>query len=394
MNWIQAEKKALLQVYRRQPLVLVRAQGSWVWDQSGKKYLDFFSGLGVNNLGHRHPSVVRAAVAQLNKLIHVSNLFYTTPQIACAQQLIQRTFPGKVFFCNSGAEANECAVKFARRWGGRDGKSRPEIISFQNSFHGRTLAALTLTGQPKVRKGFDPLPEKAVYAHFNDIDSVRALQTPRTAAVFIEPVQGEGGVYPATKDFLRALRRLCDQSGLLLIFDEVQCGLGRSGKLFSFQSYNVKPDILLAAKGLGGGLPIGALIVQEKIAGLLGPGDHASTFGGNPVVCAAAEAVLNTMSPAFLSDVEQKGKELGAELLGLKRQFPELIREVRGLGLMQALELSVNGEGIVKDCRDRGLLINCTQEKVLRFLPCLTLSRAEMKKAFAILEKALRAVLG
>lgn len=395
MHWIQEENRFIFQTYRRQPIVLVRGRGSFVWDIRRKKYLDFFSGLGVNNIGHCHPSVARAVNSQVKKLMHTSNLYYTIPQIRCARELIQRTFSGKVFFSNSGAEANECAVKLARRWGRavevRSQKSeiRNEIIAFENSFHGRTLATLTLTGQKKFQKGFDPLLKKVLYARFNHLESVKALVSKRTSAIFVEPVQGEGGVYPAEQNFLKGLRKLCDQRRLLLVFDEVQCGLGRSGELFAYQHYGVMPDILTVAKGLGGGLPIGATLAKDRVASLFGKGDHASTFGGNPVVCAAAEQVLETMDRALLDSVKEKSEWLLSRLKELKENFPALIREVRGIGLMIGVELKVPGEPIVDFCRDHGVLINCTQEKILRFLPPLTISIPEIKIALRVLEKSL-----
>lgn len=391
MNWIETEEKFILQTYRRQPLVLIKAKGSFVWDEKGKKYLDFFSGLGVNNLGHCHPKVVRAVQSQVKKLIHTCNLYYTVPQIRCAEMLIQKTFPGKVFFCNSGAEANESAVKLARRWGKSNGNpsGRSEIIAFENSFHGRTFATLSLTGQEKYRKNFDPLFHKVVFAKFNDLELVKQLVNDQTCAIFIEPIQGEGGVYPADQIFLKGLRALCDQHRLLLVFDEVQCGLGRSGDLFAYQHYGVTPDALTVAKGLGGGLPIGAMIVKESIAGLLAKGDHASTFGGNPVVCAAAEAALKTINAPLLRSVKVKSQFLVDRLNQLKTKFPTLVKEARGVGLMIGMELSVPGDPAVDFCRQNGLLINCTQTNVLRFLPPLTISTTEIKQALAILESAL-----
>lgn len=388
MDWIKAESEALFQTYKRQPLVLVRGKGSHVWDHRGKKYLDFFAGLAVNNVGHCNPAVARAVSSQVRKLIHACNLYYTLPQIECAQELIRRTFPGKVFFSNSGAEANECAVKLARRWGVQSARS--EYIAFDRSFHGRTFATLSLTGQGKYRQGFDPLLHKVHYARFNDLSSVRQLINEKTCAVFIEPIQGEGGVNPAHPDFLKGLRELCDQHRLLLVFDEIQCGLGRTGQLFAFQHYGVRPDVVTIAKGLGGGLPIGATLASDSVAALFGKGDHASTFGGNPVVCSAARAVLKTISPVFLKSVRSKGEQLRKGLETLKSRFPGLIREVRGAGLMVGAELSVPGDPFVDACRERGLLINCTQGSVLRFLPPLTISPSEIRSGLAILEKCFK----
>lgn len=386
MDWIKEESSYIFQTYRRQPLVIKKAKGSWVWDVAGKKYLDFFCGLAVNNLGHCHPAVVKAAEAQLKTLIHSSNVYYTQPQILLARELVARSFPGKVFFCNSGAEANETAFKLARRWG--QSHNRTEVISFENSFHGRTLAAVTLTGQRKYQSGFAPLAEKVVYAAWNDLDSVNRLISDKTCAIFIEPVQGEGGINVADRIFLKALRELATRKNLLLVFDEVQCGMGRTGELFAFQHFGVEPDVLCLAKGLGGGLPIGAVVAKPEIAALFSPGDHASTFGGNPVVAAAALAVLKTMSPAFLAAARKKGLQLMQALQGLQREYPSLIKEVRGLGLMLGMELTVLGSTYVDSCRQMGLLINCTHDTVLRIVPPLTVSGPEIASGVKILNQA------
>lgn len=390
MDYFKEEENSIFQTYRRQPLLLVKGKGTVLWDQDGKKYLDFFSGLGVNNLGHCSPNVVRAVTSQAKKLMHTSNLYYTLPQIECAKELVKRTFPGKVFFSNSGAEANECAIKLARRWGKKNGDERFEMIAFQNSFHGRSMATLSLTGQEKFQKGFDPLLEKIVYAKFNDPDSVQRLVSKDTCAIFVEPVQGEGGVNPAEKSFLEFLRKICDDQNLLLVFDEVQCGMGRSGNLFFYQYYGIEPDILTMAKALGGGLPIGCTLAKEEVASLFNKGDHASTFGGNPVVCSAAMSVLKGLNKKLLDSVKVKSKILIEGLEKLKNQFPSLIREVRGIGLMLALELKVDGDQLVELAREEGLLINCTQGKVLRFLPPLVITKLEIKSALLKLEKCFR----
>lgn len=393
MDWIKEEEKYIFQTYRRQPFVIVRGKGSYVWDQKGKKYLDFFSGLGVNALGHCHPSVMRAVQNQIKKLNHTSNLYYTVPQIECAKELVKKSFGGKVFFSNSGAEANECAIKLVRRWGNqKGGMQRNEIISFYNSFHGRTMGTLTLTGQEKFQKGFDPLLSAVRYAHFNDLGSVKKLVSEKTCAIFVEPIQGEGGVHPASKAFLQGLRELCDQHNLLSIFDEVQCGMGRSGEIFCFKYYGVQPDILTLAKGLGGGLPIGATIATEKAAALFARGDHASTFGGNPVVCSAALAVLKNLDAKFLKLIQAKGEYILKSLIGLKEKFPHLIKEVRGVGLMVGVELMQEGDPIVEFCRNNGLLINCAQKNVLRFLPPLNISQSEIKSGLSVLGNSFEAM--
>src|SRR5258706_8802979 len=298
--------------YKRNPVVISRAKGSWVWDNRGKKYLDFFSGFGVSGIGHALPAVVSAIKTQSKKLLHTSNLFYTEPAALLAQELCQRSFAKKVFLCNSGAEANEAAIKLARKHGHKNG--RHEIIVFENSFHGRTLGALAATAQPKFHEGFGPLPPGFPVAKFNQIDSVERLITPRTTAILIEPIQGEGGIRPCTRAFLIELRSLADRHGLLLMFDGVQCSLGRTGDLFSYQTYGVVPDVLTLAKGLGGGMPIAAMLGNEKVASVLGPGDHGTTFGGNPVCSVAALAVLKMLSPKVIQNVKKQGSTILKDL--------------------------------------------------------------------------------
>ncbi len=390
MNWIREEAKYIFQTYKRQPLVLVKGKGSYVWDEKGKKYLDFFSGLGVNAFGQTHPVLFRALIQQAKKLGHTSNIYFTQPQIECARLLVEKTFPAQVFFSNSGAEAGECAIKLARRFGKEKSPDAYEIISFENSFHGRTMGTLTLTGQEKFRKGFDPLLSKVLYAKFNDSDSVKKLISPKTSAIIVEPVQGEGGVRPAKSSFLKLLREICDKNKILLIFDEVQCGLGRSGALFCFQHYGVVPDVLTLAKALGGGLPIGATLAKPHVAALLSGGDHASTFGGNPLVCAVATQVLKLLDKKLLKSVQEKSAYLISSLEKLKQKFPNKIKEIRGLGLMMGLELTEFGDGIVNGCRENGLLINCTQGNILRFLPPLNISKKEIDEALSVLQNEIR----
>lgn len=385
MNARERTERHILNTYKRYPLVIQRAKGSWVWDEKGKKYLDFFSGLAVSGVGHALPAVVRAVRRQAGRLIHCSNLFYSEPAAHLAEELCRRSFAGKVFFCNSGAEANEAAIKLARKRG-HQGGDRYEIIVFENSFHGRTLGALAATAQPKFHEGFGPLPPGFPVAKFNQIDSVERLISPRTAAILIEPIQGEGGVRPATKEFLSALRTLADQRQLLLIFDEVQDSLGRTGELFGYQTYGVTPDVLTLAKGLGGGMPIGAMLVKEELACVLGPGDHGTTFGGNPVCAAAACAVLQMLSPKMLKNVRRQSEALMAGLRSLM-EGRDYVRELRGVGLMIGIELTVPGAPFVEAARRRGLLINCTQNTVLRFLPPLALSDPERRLALDVLRR-------
>jgi acetylornithine/N-succinyldiaminopimelate aminotransferase len=375
----------LFNTYKRNPLTIARAKGSWVWDEKGKKYLDFFSGLAVSGIGHSLPAVVSAIQKQSKKLLHTSNLYYTEPSALLAEQLCKRSFAKKVFFCSSGTEANESAIKIARKFGHPNG--RYEIIVFENSFHGRTLGSLAATAQPKFHEGFGPLPPGFPVAKFNQIDSVERLIGPRTAAILIEPIQGEGGIRPSTRTFLSELRALADKHQLLLMFDSVQCSLGRTGDLFSYQTYGVVPDVMTLAKGLGGGMPIGAMLGGEKVADTFVPGDHGATFGGNPVCAAAALAILNLLSPKMLSNVKKQGAALLKELEPLARN--PIVRELRGVGLMIGMELTVPGVPFVEACRAKGLLINCTQGNVLRFLPPLAISQAEMKFALQILKQVL-----
>lgn len=371
--------------YQRTPLCLVSGRGCWVTDINGRRYLDFFPGWAVSGLGHCHPRVVKAIREQAGRLLHVSNNYHHPLQAELATEIIKSSFPGKCFFANSGAEANEGAIKLARLHGRSEG--RYQVISFKGSFHGRTLATLTLTGQAKVQKGFAPLPagfrNKAV---FNDLASVEKLVNQRTAAVILEPIQGEGGVKPARPEFLAGLRRLCDREKMLLVFDEVQSGLGRTGRLFAFQHYGIRPDAMTLAKTLGGGTPIGALVVAEKYADLLQPGTHASTFGGGPLVCAASLAVFEAIrKDSLLENTRRQGEYLKKKL----EKISPLVREVRGRGLMLGMELKKPGAKVAARALELGLLINCTQGNVLRIMPPLTVTRRELDLGLKILQKAL-----
>lgn len=372
----------ILPTYTKTPLVFVKGKGSRLWDIHGKEYLDFFPGWGVNNLGHCHPKVMQAVRDQVSKLIFVPNNYYHLPQAKLAKELIYRSFPGKVFFCNSGAEANEAAIKLSRKYG----SGRHEIITFENSFHGRTLGALSATGQKKYQEGFAPLVPGFVTVPFNSIAAVRAAITERTVAVMLELVQGEGGVNVADEQFVRDLRQLTTERDCLLIVDEVQTGMGRTGDYFCFLRYGIKPDIVTLAKALGGGLPIGAMIVANRIADVLQPGMHASTFGGGPVVCRAALAVLTSLQQEKLLP---RCRELSGFLFeGLKnlKQKHACIRDVRGMGLMAGVELSMEGAGVVKGCMERGLLINCTHATVLRLMPALSVTQRQISRALAVID--------
>ena len=384
---IKLTEKYILCTYKRNPVAFVKGKGASVWSANGKAYLDFFSGLAVNNLGHCHPAVVNAVKNQAGKLMHTSNLYYTEPQAKLAEKLVKLSFPGKVFFCNSGAEANEAAIKLARKWGN---PKRNEIITMKESFHGRTITTLTATGQTKYQRGFQPLASGFKYAAFNELNALKKLITRRTAAIMMEPIQGEGGVNIASRKFVRGVRSLCNKKKILLIFDEVQTGIGRTGKMFAFQHYRITPDILTLAKALGGGLPIGAMIAGKKFSGVLQPGTHASTFGGNPVVCAAACAVLDTIGKEhLLGNAARMGNYLHKKLQKLKSKY-SIVSDVRNKGLMVGVELKIKGTEITKGCLEKGLLINCTAEKVIRFLPPLNVKKNQIDEAVEIFERVLK----
>ncbi len=382
-------RKYVAQTYARFPIALVRGKGVRLWDANGKEYLDLVGGLAVNSLGHNHPAVIRTIQKQAGKLIHVTNLYHNAPQSELARELCRHSFADRVFFGNSGAEANEAAIKLARRYGKERLGGKYEVISTLNSFHGRTLATLAATGQEKVRAGYDPLPSGFRQVPFNDLGAMKKAIKKRTAAILVEPIQGEGGVVVPDEGYLRGLRKLCDQRGILLIIDEIQVGMGRTGKLFAYEHYGVKPDIMTLAKALGGGLPIGAMLAREDVAKSFVPGTHASTFGGNPLVCSVGGAVLKTLlEGGVLKNCVQMEKIFLKGLQSLKDRFP-FIREVRGKGLILGMELEDNGSPIVEECMQEGLLINCTANKVLRFLPPLIIGKRDIARGLAILEKVL-----
>lgn len=381
----------LIPNYGVRSIVLTRGKGSRVWDADGREYLDFLSGISVNNLGHCPDRVVQAIQRQVAELMHCSNLYLVPQQVELARQLCELCFADRAFFANSGAEVNEGAIKLARLYSRtKFREDRYEIITMKNSFHGRTLATLTATGQEKIQKGFDPLPVGFTYAEFNNLKSVEEAINARTCAIMVEPVQGEGGVTPATPEFLRGLRELCDQNNLLLIFDEIQCGMGRCGTMFAHQVYGVEPDIMTLAKALGNGLPIGALLARDEVASVFQPGTHGSTFGGGPVVCAAALAVLEEMCE---SRIPELALETGNYFVGqLKAAFEGLpvVKEVRGLGLMIGVVLTMPGADIVKECQAKGVLINCTMNTVLRMLPPLTATKEECDQVVQLLAGILK----
>lgn len=384
-------QKYVMNTYGRLPIAMVKGKGCHIWDADGKEYLDFVAGVAVNSVGHCNPRVVDAICTQANKLIHCSNLYWIAPQVELAKILVENSDLDKVFFCNSGAEANEGAIKLARKTAKENnpGQQKYEIITMLKSFHGRTLATLTATGQDKVKKGYDPLPVGFKYVPYNNIDALKAAISDITCAVMLEPVQGEGGVIAADTEYLQEVRRLCDEKGLLLIFDEVQVGLGRTGKLFAYQNSGVIPDIMTLAKALGGGVPIGAVMAKEDVAAHFQPGDHATTFGGNPLVTAAGVAAMTEILEKKLPENACKmGKYMEGRFAELKNKY-DFIEETRGKGLLLGLKLSIPGADIVKSCLDKGLLINCTAGDVLRFVPPLNVTESDIDKCISILTAAL-----
>jgi predicted acetylornithine/succinylornithine family transaminase len=382
----------IMNTYKRFPVILRKGRGMKVWGADGKEYLDFVGGVAVNILGHCNPKVVIAIQKQAQRLLHVSNFYHIGPQIKLAKLLVQHTFADKVFFCNSGAEANEAAIKLARKYAKENiSPDCFEIITAENSFHGRTLAALTATGQKKFQKGFEPLVPGFKHVPFNDIDALNKAITKETCAIMLEPVQAEGGVIVPHKDYLKEVRKICDEHNLLLILDEVQTGMGRTGKFFAHVHFGITPDIMTAAKGLGGGVPVGAMLATDKVASAFKPGDHASTFGGNPLVCAAAVATIETLlEDGFILDQCNRMSEYFIERLGnLRAKFPSLIVNVRGLGLLLGMELTRECAPIVNECLELGVLINCTAEKVLRFIPPLIVQKKDIDQLVHVLEKVL-----
>ena len=381
----QAYQDYIMPTYTRLPLIFLKGKGMKLIDIDGKCYLDFFPGWGVSSLGHCHPDVVSAARDQINKLIHLPNNYLSLPQARLAKEIILQSFPGKVFFANSGAEANEAAVKLTRAYG----KGRYEIISFENSFHGRTLACLTMTGQTKYQEGFQPLPEGFKTVPFNDISAVEKAITEKTAGIILELIQGEGGINIAVNDFVLGLRKICDEKKILLIIDEVQTGLGRTGKMFAYEHYGIIPDIMTLAKALGGGLPIGAIVARKEISNTLTAGTHASTFGGSPLICKASLAVFKAIhKEKLLKNAVEMGGYLKEKLSALAQKYA-IIKEIRGMGLMLGIELTIPGKEIVEECLKDGLLINCTHDKVLRLMPALNVTKKQADKAVGILDKVI-----
>jgi len=380
----------LMHTYNRFPVAIRKGRGMKVWDTEGKEYLDFLGGVAVNCLGHCHPKVVVAIQKQAQRLIHISNFFHIESQTKLAKVLVNNSFAEKVFFCNSGAEANEAAIKLARRYFKETvGQNKFEFITAINSFHGRTIATLSATGQEKFKKGFDPLVPGFKHVEFNDIGAIEKAITKNTCAVMLEPVQGESGVKIPDPDYLREVRKLCDSHGILLVLDEVQTGMGRTGKLFAYEHYGITPDIMTLAKGLGGGVPIGAMLATDKIAAAFEPGTHGSTFGGNPLACSAALATIDVLLEGdfVLDQCRRMGKYFKKRLEEMKKEFPSIIADVRGMGLLVGMELTRDGAPLVKACMEKGVLINCTAGNILRFMPALIITEKDIDHLIDILEQ-------
>lgn len=386
-KFIQEFDRYVLGTYARNPVVFARGEGSWLWDIEGQRYLDFFPGWGVSGLGHCHPRVVEAIRRQAGRLLHMPNNFYNELQGALAEKIVAKSFPGRVFFANSGAEANEGALKLARKLGAE--RDRHEMISMLSSFHGRTFATVSATGQEKYHSGFGPMLPGFRYVPLNDNDALDQAISDKTAAVILELVQGEGGVHPAEIDYVRRVRDICDREGIVMIVDEVQTGMGRTGEWFASNLYGITPDVMTLAKALGGGMPIGAFLVREELSDVLVPGTHASTFGGSPIVCAASAAVFEVMEEeGILENVREMGAYIEKRFRRWAQTFP-IIREVRGVGLMLGIELTCPGAGIAAKCLERGVIINCTAGNVLRVMPALNVTREVADQALAVLESCL-----
>jgi predicted acetylornithine/succinylornithine family transaminase len=380
----------IMNTYKRFPIVLVKGSGVKVWDVNGKEYLDFVAGIAVCNLGHSHPQVIAAVKEQLENLTHVSNLYYTEPQAQLARLLVENSFADKVFFCNSGAEANEAAIKLARKYAHENmGPDKFELITMKDSFHGRTMATITATGQEKFQFGFTPLLEGFTYVPFNDLQALEARISNKTCGIMVEPIQGEGGVNIPDTQYLARMREICDRHGILLIVDEVQTGMGRTGELFAYEHSGIKPDIMTLAKALGNGFPIGAMLATNKIAKAFIPGNHASTFGGSPLAMAAANATVKTMlQEGILEHCRKMGDYFLLQLKKLQQKH-KIIKEVRGMGLMLAAQLNIESGDIVNECLQKGLLINSAGSKTLRFVPPLIITTQDVDQAIKVLDEVM-----
>ena len=390
---LEYSDRYIMGTYRRFPVVLVRGQGMQVWDSDGKAYLDFVAGIAVCSLGHSHPKVVEAIRTQAEILTHVSNLYHIEPQIRFAKMLVEHSFADKAFFCNSGAEANEGAIKLARKHASeKKGSGTYEIITMNDSFHGRTMATVSATAQEKFHKGFEPLLEGFRYVPYNDLGALADVVTEKTCGVLVEPIQGEGGIRVPSDGYLKGIRKICDERGLLMILDEVQVGMGRTGRLFACEHENVRPDIMTLAKALGNGFPIGALLATGDVASVFVPGTHASTFGGNPLAMAAGLATLETLlQDGLLENCRRMSTYFFRQLEALQGRH-RAIREIRGKGLIVGVETECDGADVVNRCLEKGLLINCTAGNVLRFVPPLIVTEGDIDRAVEILETVLREV--
>ena len=382
--------RVIAATYTRFPVVFEKGSGCELWDTQGRVYKDFVAGIAVCNLGHAHPRIQAAVAQQADTLLHVSNLYYTLPQVELASWLVENSFADRVFFGNSGAEANEAAIKLARKYSQERGEAqRFRIITMERSFHGRTLATLSATGQEKVRKGFDPILEGFDFVPFNDTAALEAAIGSSTCAVMLEPVQGEGGVRCPDEGYLKAVRQICDDTGILMIFDEIQTGMGRTGQLFAYQNFGVEPDIMTLAKALANGLPIGAMLAKEEIATAFGPGTHASTFGGTPIITAAALEVCKILTEdKIIENGHQAGKYLKEKLYKLKNRHA-VVEDVRGMGLLLGMKLKIEGGPLVTKCMQKGFLINCIQDNILRFIPPLIISNDEIDTLIECLDTVL-----
>jgi len=385
---VEDSKKYIMNTYDRYPVVLKKGRGMKVWSYDDKEYLDFVAGVAVNCLGHCHPKIVVALQKQSQRLLHTSNLYHIEPQVKLAKLLAEHSFADRVFFCNSGAEANEAAIKLSRKYAKEHrGPDRYEIITAHGSFHGRTLATLSATGQERFHKGFEPLVPGFIHVPFNDTGAIKDAITKHTCAVMLEPIQGEIGVKMPSEGYFKEVRQLCDEHGLLLILDEVQTGIGRTGKLFAYEHFGITPDIMTLAKALGGGVAIGAMLAKEAVAASFQPGSHASTFGGNPLACAAAIVTIETiLEDGFILDnCRRMGDYLRNGLEGLKREFPSIIAEIRGKGLIIGMELTKECNSVVKACLNRGVLVNCTAGNVMRFMPPLIVQEKDIDHLIDVL---------
>lgn len=386
MNTFEQGEKVVMHTYNRFPIALEKGDGMYVYDENGKKYLDFVAGIAVNSLGHNHKKLVETIAKQAQTLIHCSNLYWTKPQVSLATKLVENSDFDKIFFCNSGAESIEAGLKIARRYGSATGRS--EVITMKNSFHGRTFGAVTATGQPHYQENFGELLPGIKYAEYNNFDSLLETVSDKTCAILLEPVQGEGGIHPADVEYLKKVRKLCDDRDMVLLFDEVQCGVGRLGTLFAYQTFGVVPDAVCTAKGIAGGVPMGLMAAKQKLADCFKAGDHASTFGGNPLASAAGNVVVDELLGGLLDNVKTNGAYLTEKLNELKDKY-DVITDVRGIGFMQGIELSIPVADVVRQTIENGLLLVNAGKNVIRFVPSLIATKEDIDEAMKILDGVL-----